>query len=55
VKIDKKILALFKQIINFQGGYGRLQLGDIYTFHGFLQRTHESKEADSIIKKLQAY
>ncbi len=33
----------------FQGGFGRLQLGNVYTFHGFLQRTHESKEVDYII------
>ncbi len=26
---------------DFQGIYGRLQLGDVYTCHGFLQRTCE--------------
>jgi hypothetical protein len=26
---------------HFQGIYGRLQLGDVYTCHGFLQRTCE--------------
>ncbi len=29
-----------------KGGYGRLQLGDVYTCHGFFQRTHEFKEAN---------
>jgi hypothetical protein len=24
-------------------------LSNVYTFHGFLQRTHKSKEVDSII------
>jgi hypothetical protein len=31
-----------------KGGYGRLQLGDIYTCHGFLQRTHEFKDCASV-------
>ncbi len=33
----------------FQGGYGKLQLSNVYTFHGFFQRTHKSKEVDSRI------
>jgi hypothetical protein len=32
---------------HFQGRYGRLQLSNIYTCHGFFQRTHEFKEVDS--------
>jgi hypothetical protein len=32
---------------HFQGGYGSLQLGDVYTCHGFLQRTHKLEEANS--------
>jgi hypothetical protein len=32
---------------HFQGRYGRLQLGDVYTCHGFLQRTCELEEVDS--------
>jgi hypothetical protein len=32
---------------HFQGIYGRLQLGDVYTCHGFLQKTCEFKEVDS--------
>jgi hypothetical protein len=28
-------------------GYGRLQLGDVYTCHGFLQKTHKLEEANS--------
>ncbi len=32
---------------HFQGGYGRLQLGNVYTCHGFLQRTCELKKVDS--------
>jgi len=31
---------------DFQGGYGRLQLNDVYTCHGFLERTHEFKETN---------
>jgi hypothetical protein len=33
---------------HFQGTYGRLQLGNIYTCHGFFQITCEFKEVDSI-------
>jgi hypothetical protein len=29
-----------------EGGYGRLQLGDVYTCHGFLQRTCKFEEND---------
>ncbi len=32
---------------HFQGRYKRLQLGNIYTCHGFLQRTNEFKETNS--------
>jgi len=32
----------------FQGGYGKLQLGDVYTCHGFFQKTHEFEKADPI-------
>jgi len=31
---------------HFQGGYERLQLGNVYTCHGFLQRTCELEEVD---------
>ncbi len=37
VKIDYK---------HFKRGYGRLQLGDVYTCHGFFQRSHKF-EVDS--------
>ncbi len=33
---------------HFQGIYGRLQLGDVYTCHEFLHRTCEFKEVDPI-------
>jgi hypothetical protein len=32
---------------HFQGGYGRLQLGYVYTCHGFFQRTCKLKKIDS--------
>ncbi len=32
-----------------KGGYGRLQLCDVYTCHGFLQRTCKFEKADSKI------
>ncbi len=31
---------------HFKQGYGRLQLGDVYTCHGFFQRSHKF-EVDS--------
>ncbi len=30
-----------------KGGYGRLPLGNVYTCHGFLQRTHELEKTDT--------
>jgi hypothetical protein len=32
-----------------EGGYGRLQLGDVYTCHGFFQRTCKFEEVNSKI------
>jgi len=32
---------------HFKQGYGRLQLGDVYTCHEFLQRSREFIETDS--------
>jgi hypothetical protein len=32
---------------HFQGGYGRLQLGNVHTCHGFLQKMHEYEEVES--------
>ncbi len=32
---------------DFKGGYKRLQLGEVYTCHGFLQRSFEFEEANS--------
>jgi len=43
---QRKFCIAQTDYIHFQGGYGRLQLGD-FTCHGFLQRTHELKEANS--------
>ncbi len=31
----------------FEGGYGRLQLGNLYRCHGFFQKMREFEEADS--------
>ncbi len=33
---------------HFQGIYGRLQLGDVCTCHGFLQRRYEFEKANSL-------
>jgi hypothetical protein len=43
-----------KQILNIIGGYGRLQLGDVYTCHGFFPRTSKFEIADfgTIFNKL---
>ncbi len=30
-----------------EGGYGRLPLGDVYTCHGFLPKTHKFEKANS--------
>jgi hypothetical protein len=30
-----------------KGGYGTLPLGNVYTCHGFLQRTHEFEKVSS--------
>ncbi len=47
--IDKKKLALLKiNCKHSKGGYGRLPLGNVYTCHGFLQRTHGFEKVDSI-------
>jgi hypothetical protein len=32
---------------HFEGRYGRLPLGDVYTCHGFLPRTSKFEKADS--------
>jgi hypothetical protein len=32
---------------HFEGGYGKLPLGDVYTWHGFLQKTRKFEETDS--------
>ncbi len=32
---------------HFEGGYGRLPFGDVYTCHGFLSRTHKFEKANS--------
>jgi len=50
VKIEKKKFFTTKtNCKHSKGGYGRLQLSNVYTRHGFFQRTHEFKEADSKI------
>jgi len=33
---------------HYEGGYGRLPLGDVYTWHGFLSRTCKFEKIDSI-------
>jgi hypothetical protein len=43
-KIDKESFALQTNYKHFQGGYGILQLGNVYTCHGFLQRMHSLKK-----------
>jgi hypothetical protein len=40
---------------HFKGGYKRLQLGKVYTCHGFLQRSCEFEESDSKTFFSQAY
>jgi hypothetical protein len=32
---------------HFQGKYGRLQLGNVYTYHGFFQRMCKLKKVNS--------
>jgi hypothetical protein len=32
---------------HFEGGYGKLPFGDVYTCHGFLSRTHKFEKANS--------
>jgi hypothetical protein len=32
---------------HFEGGYGRLLMGDVYTCHGFLPRTSKFEKANS--------
>jgi hypothetical protein len=44
-KIDKESLALNRK--HFEGGYGKLPLGNVYTRHGFLSRMHKFKKANS--------
>ncbi len=44
---QKKFCIAQTYYTHFQRGYGRLQLGDVYTCHGFLQRTHELEEVNS--------
>jgi hypothetical protein len=47
-KIDKKNSCITKiNCKHSKGGYGRLLFGNVYTCHGFFQRMHEFKEADS--------
>ncbi len=49
-KIDRKKFCITETNCKyFEGGYGRLQLGDVYTCHGFLQRTCKFEEAYSKI------
>ncbi len=45
VKIVKESLAL--NCKHFEGGYGRLPLGDVYTHHGFLSRMRKFEKANS--------
>jgi hypothetical protein len=47
VKIEKKNIALLKQIVNIsKGGYEILPLGNVYTCHGFFQKMHEFEKSD---------
>jgi len=49
-----KIHIIQRNYKHFQGGYGRLQLNDVYTCHGLLERTHEFEKID-LKKNSQAY
>jgi hypothetical protein len=37
---------------HFQGGYGILQLGNVYTCHGFLQKTCKLENSITFFHKL---
>jgi hypothetical protein len=46
--INKKSFALLKtNCKHSKGGYGRLPLGNVYTCHGFFQRTRKFEKNDS--------
>jgi hypothetical protein len=44
---QKKFCIIKKNCKHFEGGYGKLPLGNVYTCHGFFIRMHEFKEANS--------
>jgi hypothetical protein len=44
---QKIYIALLKQIVNIsKGGYEILPLGNVYTCHGFFQKTHKFEKYD---------